>query len=186
LKLHSDGRLSRRTALLIAGFYLASIVIIFLVSVSTPSVIPTDWLVLGSIDKFSAQIIHDSNVMSIGSSHAAALRVSYLITIVLAMIGSTATAISAVLANSRISVSARRNVNVSPAFMAIAALVIVVAPFLPLLPTNDWQLFHSFQEAIKTNRLVLAVWNAVFFVGYSTACFYLTIFGFEFIRRRAT
>ena len=67
-------------------------------------------------------------------------------------------------------------------FMVAAALLIVLIPFLPLLPTNSLQLFHRLEEAIKNERAYLAAWSLVTLVGYSCLLFFLGITAMNSIR----
>jgi Na+/phosphate symporter len=121
--------------------------------------------------------------MSATSSHPTALRVAYLATLFSSVVGSAFVVVAVARRTRGKVLPLVRTPKISMTFMVAAALLIVLIPFLPLLPTNSLQLFHRLEEAIKNERAYLAAWSLVTLVGYSCLLFFLGITAMNSIRK---
>lgn len=150
----------------IATYYIASCLALLLLSLLLPAS-TSETSILGRIDKAALFLLPDSASVSAASIHPVAIRVSYLVAVALAVIGALVLAAIVAGKSSSIRLENQSSIRISSRFLLFAAILLAAIPFLPLLPTGETHLFRALEMAIQRSRVILGLWNVVFFVGYS-------------------
>jgi len=124
------------------------------------------------VDGWATSLVVDAVLMSEGSSHPVALRITYLAMILLAVLGAFFLAIAMGRKAPPVTSFLPQNMKVSGGFLLLAALLLVSTPFLPL---GDVRLpiVQSVQEGIKHARGSLAIWSCLFFIAQAAMWFFI-------------
>lgn len=156
----------------VCAYFLGSLLLLCSLSLFLPADAEHGSALLSLVDGWAARFIVDAALMSEGSRHPMALRITYFVMIFLAMLGACVLAIAMRRRAPPVISFLPQGTKLSEGFLLLATFLFILTPFLPLGDVG-LPIVRSVQEVIRQARVGLAIWSCMFFIAQAVMWFFI-------------